>query len=90
MCSDASDSSDSDDDREQARLRLLKKKRHRMDDRAKSIREKEPKRALRGPRMRDAVAVDSSGKRRPFPSHVRVARLIAKTQPSTTHDTEVM
>ena len=32
MCSDALDSSDSDDDREQARLRLLKKKRHRMDD----------------------------------------------------------
>ena len=52
-----------------------------MDDRARSIREKEPKQALRGPRMRDAVAVDSSGKRRPFPSHVRVARLIAKTLP---------
>ena len=45
MCLDASDSSDSDDDREQARLQLLKKKkRHRMDDRARSIREQEPKR----------------------------------------------
>ena len=63
MCSDASDSSDSDDDREQARLRLLKKKRHRMDGRAKSIREKEPKRALRGPRMKDAAAVDSSARK---------------------------
>ena len=81
MSSDALESSDSDDDREQARLQLLKKKRHCMDDRARSIREKEPKQALRGPRMRDAVAVDSSGKRRPFPSHVRVARLIAKTLP---------
>ena len=37
MCSDASDFSDSDDDREQARLQLLKKKRHCMDDRARSI-----------------------------------------------------
>ena len=52
-----------------------------MDDRAKSIREKEPKRVLRGLRMRDAVAVDSSGKRHPFPSHVQVARLIVKTLP---------
>ena len=69
MCSDASESSDSDDDREQARLWLLKKKRHRMDDRARSIMEEESKQALRGPHMRDAVAVDSSGKRRPFDSH---------------------
>ena len=37
MSSDALESSDSDDDREQARLQLLKKKRHCMDDRARSI-----------------------------------------------------
>ena len=81
MSSDALDSSDSPDDREQARLRLLKKKRHCMDDRAKSSREQEPKRALKGPRLGGAVAVDSGKGCRPFPSHEQVASLIAKALP---------
>ena len=55
-----------------------------MDDRARSIREQEPKRALKGLCMRDAVAVDS-GKRHPFPSHVQVACLIVKTLPMVKH-----